>query len=605
MTIDGTVIDAEAVSEDGGEQDASPRRSRLPRSWPTLLIGALVLAPVAAVCASLIGRHYLPGGDEALELLRIEDVGTRHTPLLGAYSRWGWAHPGPALFWALAPFYRLLGATGVPIGMGILNGLAIAGVIVVAHRRGGYELAALAGLMMALLVRAFGLSLLVDIWNPWAAFLPFVLFVMLAWSAICRDWVMLPLAVFVGSFVVQAHAGYLPVVGPLLGIALAFAIYDVCRRGITTEQRERALRRLIVTGGVALVMWIPALVQQIFSNDGNLAALLSYIRHPSDAVVGWTAAYGILGAQLRPVAPWVSASDANVGFAASSAVWPGAVMLLVVIATGLLALWRGQRDPARLSAVVVILVCSAVLGTAKLTGLPYTYVTRWWWAVAALANLAIVWAVVRAIGVRTLSRVVTGVAVVAILAVGAMSASDLPASFAQSDMIAAVKALDGPTASALDHRTKYLVEHFDVSRFSFVSLGLFQTLADQGFQVFTTPDPLAGIQYGNWRLATPDRVDAILSVVDNAEPGWQPQPGRRLLASYDPLSPEERARAAQLDSKIRADMGAKAPPQRVFVDNGPLAALAVLSGAAPSDVNELAALQRRGDGFAVYLSPAP
>jgi hypothetical protein len=459
--------------------------------------------------------------------------------------------------------------------------------------------------MMALLVRALGISLLVDIWNPWAAFLPFVFFVMLAWSALCRDWLMLPIAVAVGSFVVQTHAGYLPLVGPLLLIALAFATFDACRRGITADQRQRAIRRLIVTGGVALVMWMPALVQQIFSKDGNLTALFSYIRHPTEAVVGWTTAFGALGAQLRPVAPWVTASDANRGFVASSAVWPGAVMLVAVIGTGLFALWRGQRDAARLSAVALLVICSAVVGTAKLTGLPYTYVTRWWWAVAALANLAIVWAVVRAIGMRTLSRLVTGVAVVAIVGVGVMSASDLPASFTQSDMIAAVKALDGPTASALDHQTRYLVDHRDTSQFSFVSLGLFHALADQGFQVFTAPDPLAAIQYGSWRVASPDRVDAVLSVVDDAEPGWQPQPGSRLLASYDPLSPAERARATQLDAKIRADMGAHAPPLRVFVDNPYIKVSALMSGASVSDVDELAALQQRGDGFSVYLSPAP
>ena len=219
MSIEGTVVEA-ATTIESEEKDTPPVRPRPSSSRVTLVVLALVLAPVVAVCVSLIGRHYHPGGDQALELLRIDDVGTKHTPLLGPWSRWGWAHPGPALFWLLTPFYRVFGETGVPIGMGILNGLAIVGVIVVAHRRGGYELAALAGLMTALLVRALGLSLVVDIWNPWAAFLPFVLFLMLVWSALCRDWLMLPIAVFVGSCVVQTHAGYLPLVGPLLVLAL-------------------------------------------------------------------------------------------------------------------------------------------------------------------------------------------------------------------------------------------------------------------------------------------------------------------------------------------------------------------------------------------------
>ena len=182
------------------------------------------MAPVVATVISVIGRHWSAGGDYALEMLRIHDVGTRHTPLLGPWSRWGWAHPGPALFWALAPFYRLFGDTGVLVGMGVLNGAAIAGVLWVAHRRGGVELTALAGLMMALLIRAQGINRLVDPWNPWAAFLPFVLFLVLAWSVLCRDWPMLPLAVVVGSFVVQAHAGYLPFVAVLTAVAIGYAV---------------------------------------------------------------------------------------------------------------------------------------------------------------------------------------------------------------------------------------------------------------------------------------------------------------------------------------------------------------------------------------------
>ena len=275
------------VAGEFGAQHSKPRRSR---PWLTVLVLVLVLAPVLAVCVSVIGRHWHTGGDQALEMLRIEDVGTSHTPLLGAWSRWGWAHPGPALFWALSPFYRVFGETGVPIGMGVLNGAAIAGVVLVAHRRGGSELAALAGLMMALLIRSLGVSLLVDIWNPWAAFLPFVMFVMLAWAVLCRDWAMLPIAVFVGSCVVQIHAGYLPLVAPLLAFVAAFAVVDFVRRhrAASATFADHGKRWLIATGAVAIAVWMPALVQQVTTSNGNLAALFHYVRDPSQATAGWT-----------------------------------------------------------------------------------------------------------------------------------------------------------------------------------------------------------------------------------------------------------------------------------------------------------------------------
>jgi hypothetical protein len=186
-----------------------------------------------------------------------------------------------------------------------------------------------------------------------------------------------------------------------------------------------------------------------------------------------------------------------------------------------------------------------------------------------------------------------------------MSVADLPAKFDQNDMIEAIGPLNRPTANALDHQTRYLVQPFDAaSQLGFVSKGLLVSLQAQGFQVFMPPDPLADLQYGNWRVATPDRVDALLSVVDTAEPGWQPPPNSRVVASYDPLSSADRARSMELEAKIRAAMGPH-PPGRIFAFSGWGRILAEGAGLARPEIDELAALQKRGDGFAVYLSPAP
>jgi hypothetical protein len=284
------------------------------------------------------------------------------------------------------------------------------------------------------------------------------------------------------------------------------------------------------------------LVQQVTTSNGNLAALFHYVRDPRQATAGWTLAYGVLGAELRPVGAWVTGNDNDgIGFTAVSDVWPAVVVVALLVCTGLLAWWRGRRDAARLSAVAAVSVVLAVIATSKLTGDVAFYLTRWWWAVAAIANLAVVWALISVFDSRRLRDVVTGLALLGIVVAGVMSVGDLPASFAQSDMIEAVGRLNGSTPSALDHQTRYLVQSFDTSQLGFVSKGLFVSLRRQGFQVFVPPDSVSDIEYGSWRVATPDRVDALLSVVDIAEPGWQPPPNGRLVASYDPLSPAERA----------------------------------------------------------------
>ena len=40
---------------------------------------------------------------------------------VGAYSRFGWHHPGPALFYLLAPFYLLGGSTEVALSAGAIS----------------------------------------------------------------------------------------------------------------------------------------------------------------------------------------------------------------------------------------------------------------------------------------------------------------------------------------------------------------------------------------------------------------------------------------------------------------------------------------------------
>src|SRR5439155_9917057 len=88
----------------------------------------LALSPVLAVVATRTGRHYVPLGDEANIDLRVRDVFTSNTPLVGAYSR-GFDHPGPLLYWLLAPLSALVGGASwaTLVGGALLQGAAIAG----------------------------------------------------------------------------------------------------------------------------------------------------------------------------------------------------------------------------------------------------------------------------------------------------------------------------------------------------------------------------------------------------------------------------------------------------------------------------------------------
>ena len=71
-------------------------------------------APVAFAAAVLVGatvdsfRTWYPHGDLAVFGFRLDDV-TSHPPLVGAYSRYGWSHPGPLLYYALWAPYQAVG----------------------------------------------------------------------------------------------------------------------------------------------------------------------------------------------------------------------------------------------------------------------------------------------------------------------------------------------------------------------------------------------------------------------------------------------------------------------------------------------------------------
>ena len=81
------------------------------RSWPTAVAVAITLVPFGVLAVHVLRSDLFPIGDLATTEMLTRDVGGR-SPSLGPYSRDGWFHPGPALFYVLALPYRLLGGDG-------------------------------------------------------------------------------------------------------------------------------------------------------------------------------------------------------------------------------------------------------------------------------------------------------------------------------------------------------------------------------------------------------------------------------------------------------------------------------------------------------------
>jgi hypothetical protein len=607
--------------------DIQTRPSRVPLAW--IAVTALLVLPALVAAASLLGRHWYASGDQAFEVLRIGDVGSRHTPLVGVPSRFGWYHPGPLLFLVLAPAQRLLGETGVLAGTALVNAAALVGVAVVARRRGGTPLLLWTGLLVAALVHALGPGLLLDPWNPWLALLPFLCFTFLAWSVTCGDRAALPWAVGVGSFVVQTHVGYGLLVVGLLAVVLVVAL---------GRNRAGLGRWLAISGVVVVALWLPPLIQQAAGHPGNLGEVARYFVHPpqytaqqaasidAGPTVGWKTGFGIMGEQLTPPGPWLTGRETDkFGFVASPAAWPAVLALLGAIGTGALAWWRGARDAARLAGVAVVLVVLGVVATARVNGFVAPYLVRWWWVVGLTVWLAIGWSVAGVLGVVPPHRsadapalgrrglrllapaagLVVGGGTIA-LAAASVSAA-VPAPLPVAPASTAIAHLAPSTAAAVGRGGPELLRWMDPESLSGIGPGMFTALRLAGVDVVAPPALASGV--GSWRTAPPASFRGVITGVGVPDPtiasqAAPPPPGSRLVASYDPLSPQQRQEALMLQRRIRAAMGPRAPQDALVVAPHPFPQQQlVAAGAARGDVERLASLQAGGSPYLVYFRP--
>lgn len=413
------------IAED--RRAATPAGRAVPTAW--IAIAAAVL-PIVIAAARTLRRGYVALGDDSLILIRIRDVGTANNPRLGTWSSASLVsgtpmnHPGPLLFDVLALPVRVLGGpVGLVVGVSALNAACVIGAILAARRIAGDLGAALVGVAAGGIAWSMGSELLIDVWQPHVLILPFLCFLVVIWGTATGHLRFLPLALGIGSLLVQTHLSYAYVVPVLLLIAIGAAASDLRRARREDEHgwptTRRRARRVGMTAAVVLVLaWIQPLLEQFTSpGDGNVTRLLTSaggeqvnlgprlgVRVVAAVVTlpPWWTRWGFDGAvptsvltdrsgQLEPVA----GSLPNFGLSLASVV----VLLGLLAVARVVARRRSDRVAGRLLVVIGVAVMvplvAALVTPVGLLGLS-SHQMRWLWPISAMVMVALALVAVRA-----------------------------------------------------------------------------------------------------------------------------------------------------------------------------------------------------------------
>ncbi len=378
----------------------SPARIAAETRREGLLLGALGALPLLPYLVHFARegapRFAVKGDFAALELAT--RLATTGDVLLGPYSRYKFAHPGPLYFYVLAPLYRLMGgsSSAVPLGACALGAVA-AFALVYGARLLGRAHAVSALLVLFAWLAAFG-NVCATSWNPMVVVLPLAAYFVLAAALACGHTRTAVPAAFFGVLAAETHlACALTVAG--VGVA-ALAGHLAWRR----RQEERpSARPLAVAAALLAVAIAPPVVEQLRNGpNGNLAKLARAFLHREEPMkplrgavrnlftpIDWLSDR-LTGRTLldEGIIPRVMGWDPVPEEASATVVRLGVVHVVVVV-VGFLVAYR-RKDVASL-ALLAIAVLAELLGIVSLRsalGIEYRYLVFWTSAASTVAWIA-------------------------------------------------------------------------------------------------------------------------------------------------------------------------------------------------------------------------
>lgn len=366
-------VDGTGSTQADHRSDGSMPSRGVVRMRSAAAAGAVALLPVVvyAVAVAWHARdHAMLGGDLALL-----EMGTRSAfgfdAELGPYSRFGWNHPGPMLFYWFAPFYFATGQSIGGLGVAAVTLLltCIVAIVATAARVVGRTGAWVAAFLVVAFVAVTGTAWFDNMWNPTIVVAPVIVAGVTAAAVFAdRPW-FLPGFVLAASFSVQTHIGAAPAVGVFALVALAGAIAGL-RRDL-----DRFRRPIVASVLLTAALWAVPAQEQLTATPGNVSQIITSTGEEAGANQSLGDILDVSGAQLTFTSVDVLTDAlAPQGEISSPLPWT-AIWLAVVLGA---AVWctrwnarRGQRFEAALTgsgalaAVVLLASFSRVSGDLR------------------------------------------------------------------------------------------------------------------------------------------------------------------------------------------------------------------------------------------------
>lgn len=522
--------------------DLSPRGQI---AFAAILVG-LALVPILSAVI-VLQQGWRPSGDNALIGLRARDVLNGHIPLVGQPSTGenfgsgvASSHPGPIEFYLIAPLIALLGPViGLALGAALINSAGLVAIGWLAMRRGGMPLMLIASLGAALLGRSLGGNFLHDPVSSNVGALCALALLFASWSIIAGDIRTLPVFVVIGTFTLQDHLSYLGTGAPVVLMAIVMGTWWIRRTLQRASDTSWVRPRLIVSGVLAAVLWLPVVLDQLVGSH-NLSAIIETFTSgkTSDPASKGPEGFGFAAKRLaEALAPWPIFSrrlGGPIGWLHTPATHEmigGYVVLLAVIVLGVIFFRRRRTDLAAMAAVVVLAAAAGFYTAMKLPGGAGVKASnlRWMWTVSAFAWIALAWLIWNLLPVLW-QEVVS----IPALVFGSCAVVLALASIVSSANLATDR--DGTIAVDLDSlmagvkrelpEGRYRVTYEGGSVVLSIGPALVHDLDNRGDQVYLDVGPF-NRAYGDHRTYTDQEVDGTVLVTAEASGGFPP--GSRLL----------------------------------------------------------------------------